>query len=304
MSGEDHDYLPPVEDFEGALADLPEDGAMAVVSDQWGGRDALLDHAEEYLDQRAERTAIESALKPSESFPAVDELAFIEDCHLLFRREIGGFDALERFISSVVRGEGRVITTWNAIAWVYLTRTLGIDDAFDAVHTVSRLDREQAAALLAETKGVEDPEESLDTDRSETPPPVADDGLLTRLRWRFRRQYRGTVVKTELEGLVDDARGNPLAIQRVYEARTTDGIETPLSGFDLDYDESYLLWLVAANESVSTDVLENLTWSDPARMLSKLERQGAIRLEDDTATIAPVAFGTVLNHLERRRLVW
>lgn len=297
----DISYIPEIEPFESSLEALPDAGTLAIVSDPWGGRKALRDHAEEYLDERPERVAVDSPLNPPSQIPK-GGLAVIEDCHNMYRREIGGFDALRRFIGMISTTETRTITTWNAFAWNYLASSMAIADAFDVIYSVPRLDVEHARTLLQDTFDIEDPETALDTDEEMVPPSVDD--TIDRIRWRIRMGYRGSVVKSRLEGLLDDSAGNPEAICRIFHAKRENADEPIRGSLDLTYDESYLLWLLASNEGLDRDRLATLIDGRLETKLSKLSNMGIIRRTDQEIVLDPIAFGPVSNHLERRRLVW
>lgn len=298
---EDHLPLPSTtETFEGHFDDLAELETVAIISQPWGGRMSLLDHVEGYLGASA------THLNPSHPDDDVSiperGLVFVEDCHHLYHRKIGGYDAVDALTHEIAGSRATVFTSWNTYAWSYITQATDIDGVFDLVFEIPPLTTGQAAVLLRNAIDAENPEEQLEAYAENAP--INTEDRLKLWRHKLRRFYRGSSLAGYLEGLVSDAGGNPRAVRRLYEQRVEKAVDGRPGGFDLTYDESYLLWLVLSNETVRMETLAEITGNEVDIALGKLARQDAITIDTGTVSIRPEAFGDVVSHLTRRRLIW
>ncbi len=82
-------------------------------------------------------------------FDDVDaEILFVEDCQHLYRRQIGGFEALDAFLREIPSRDTLVVTSWNQYAWEYLEAVRATDRTFPLVITVPSLDRDEMATSI------------------------------------------------------------------------------------------------------------------------------------------------------------
>jgi hypothetical protein len=293
----DSEHVPPPETVAAFEDSLDTADTVAVIAAPWSGRDTLLDRAGE-RDGTTERVSLGRTDEPR-ALPDVEHV-LVADCHRLYRRALGGFDRLESFSDEVATTDRTVVTTWNAAAWAYLDATTSVAAAFDEVFEVSPLDVDQTERLLVETADTDDPETELAAYAEYAP-----DGELSleHARGRLRRLHRGTVVD-HLEGLVEDAAGNPRTIRTLFECRTERGIDGRPGAPDVGYDASYLLWLVLTNEGLSVAELARRADQSVTGDLASLTRQGVASVEDGHVTVPAEAFSDVRSHLDGRQLLW
>lgn len=291
-----------VEEFNEWFDEQSKRATLAIVAQPWSGRSALLESASYEVSGDATRLSLEPPADTPVSVPDSSSL-FIENCHYLFHRDIDGFDRLEAFLRESARTETLVLTAWNEYAWQYLTAVTDVEQFVDDVFTLPTLTADDAAIVISQETGVGDPDEALETyaDSVDSPEP---ENVRSRLQTAIRRRYRGSVVESHLDGLVADGAGNPAAICRLFEYRTGYRENGPPSELSLTYDESYVLWLVFSNERLDEQTLESLTDESIDGILSTLFRQQLLERDGGHVMVRPEAFGSVLSHLERRRLVW
>lgn len=294
----DEDYIPRTETVEAFEECLDRADTVAVVAAPWSGRDALLDRAAELSDD-VERVTLDAPVEESPPLPD-SECVLVENCHHLYRRGIDGFAPLDQLCRAVATTRGTVVTSWNRTAWSYLAATTTVTQAFDEVFEIPPLSSDEAEALLLATTDTEDPEAELAAYAEYPPTP---ESRADWVRLRLRRLYRGTVVD-HLDGLVEDAAGNPRTIRTLFTYRTKRGIDGRPGAPDVGYDSSYLLWLVLSNERISVEELASLAGRPVEADLASLARQGVVTRSGGDLTIPSEAFGDVLAHLERRRLAW
>ena len=294
----DEGYIPQPEAVEAFEDCLDRADTVAVVAAPWSGRNALLDRAVE-REGTTERVSLDGPVEESLTLPSAERV-LVEDCHHLYRRTIDGFGHLDRFCRDVASTDTTVVTTWNETAWSYLEAATTVTQAFDEVFEIPPLGPDEAEALLLATTDTTDPEAELAA-YAEYPPTPESRAEWARLR--LRRMYRGTVVDY-LDGLVEDAAGNPRTLRTLFTCRTERGIDGRPGSPDVGYDASYLLWLVLSNESISVEELATRAGRPVETDLASLARQGVVTVANGDVTIPPEAFGNVLAHLERRRLVW
>jgi hypothetical protein len=294
----DDEYIPPAETVEAFEDCLDGADAVAVVAAPWSGRDALLDRAGE-REGATERVSLDGTVEESPALPDTERV-LVADCHHLFRRAVDGFAPLEAFCRDVVTTDTAVVTTWNATAWAYLDDTTSVTAAFDEVFEVPPLGTEQAETLLFETTDTGDPEAELAAYAEYTP---ERELTIEYAREKLRRLYRGTVVDY-MEGLVEDAAGNPRTIRSLFECRTERGIDGRPGNPDVAYSASYLLWLVLVNEGLGVGELAGLAGQSVETDLASLARQDVVTVENRQVTIPAAAFGDVRSHLDGRRLLW
>jgi len=296
MPGVDAECIPPAETVEAFEDCLDSTDTVAVVAAPWSGRTALLERA-------GEREGRTESVSPGEAEPRVlpdAERVLVADCHRFFRREVDGFDRVESLSRAVAGTDAAVVTGWNATAWAYLDETTEIAAAFDEVFEVPPLGADQAERLLFETTDTDDPETELAAYAEYTPD---REFSFEYARTKLRRLYRGTVVD-HLEGLVEDAAGNPRTLHSLFECRTRRGVDGRPGAPDVAYSASYLLWLVLANEGLGVEELAGRVGQPVETDLASLARQGVVRVAADGVTIPAEAFGDVRSHLNGRRLLW
>lgn len=95
---------------------IAQDGIAGTLGEAMGcGRSAAMDDLLKVINETDKR------------------VVFLENCHNLFVRRVGGFDALFdlHHLLSFSRGKVFWVTQWSPFAWYYLDKTIGFNDFFD-----------------------------------------------------------------------------------------------------------------------------------------------------------------------------
>lgn len=311
------------EQLDALDAAVTEDGFpnIAVMSDPFGGRDAFIDHAEALCeDKTVERITLDSLGTTPESFGLDDnDVVLVEDCQYLFRRRIGGFDALEAFAQEAASAETTVVTSWNSYAWDYLMNTKHLDQLFSHQLAVPKLSPETMQSYLRERVAYDDV--SFVDDRDEEP-------VISRGHWSlnlgryspsvpYPRVNLGaidtdeqSVEETVMQAITDRSDGLPGVATAVWDASIEDdqiGPNRIVDGFgnvDIDETTAYALRTVLMNGAIQEDALETVIEQHAVRRVLREMAQHELVTIDDAVRLNPLALKTVRKELERRRLLW
>jgi len=124
-----------IANIQTAIADF-ESGRnlnVAIISEPYAGRTALLNEIEKMNLQKVTRFSFSSIVKNKDEIilPGQSKrIVLIDDCQFLYSRKIGGFDVLEYFLNLVSNPSILFITTWNLYSWKYLDEVLNIGKIF------------------------------------------------------------------------------------------------------------------------------------------------------------------------------
>jgi len=311
------------------------DSNVAVVSDPFGGRGALLDYAGELLGEDARRVSLSSILTDEVELPEIptDRALLLEDCHYVYRRSVGGFDVLEAFLERLAMTNTLVVTSWNRYSWQYLSAVRRIDEAFPLTITLPPLSAEQIEAVIeAHVDGVL-PEfvdtgeagriKTLDIVRYPVGLPggrtVAVPILRPDLAWLASWSANGDAESIEAvvyETLRRLSHGNPGIATSLWDRsvrENADGptiapayIDDPVTDCSVISDEAaFLLWAVVAMESVDRTQLTAMLDQDAiGTEIQTLANKGILTVEEDSVTLTTAGLHPAVAELERRRLVW
>jgi len=320
------------EAIETAIADH-QDGTsanVAVTSEPFAGRDILLTYAEELLGDAVERlrfapTAAEGERPRIPDAPAV----ILDDCHYLYRREIGGFDALNYLLEEIAVSDTLFLTSWNRYSWAYLAAVKDVDDSFPVEVPIPPLTAGQVEALLTANYEVPTFVDTGQAGRIKTIQvervPVGLPGsrklslpfVTPNPEWvsSWRQDDDEKIRAVVYEKLRRVSHGNPGLVTTFYEeaVRETDSgpeiapayVEDPIGELVLDDDTAFLALLVVSFEELSWDALSQMM-PDAAveTALQQLDNQGLVDVEDGVISLAPGGLHAAVEHLQRRRLVW
>jgi hypothetical protein len=319
------------ESIEQAIADH-QDGTsanVAVVSEPFAGRDILLTYAEELLGDAVERLRFAPTAAVGERPQIPDAPAIIlDDCQYLFRRQIGGFDALDRLLEEIAVSDTLFLTSWNRYAWAYLASVRDVADSFPVEIRIPPLTAAQIEALLRENYGPEMPtfvdtgeagriktiavervSVGLPGGRSATIPiPTPNPEWVT--SW-FQRDADEGIEAVVYEKLRRLSHGNPGLVTTFWEAAVRDGtiapayVEDPISAPQLDDESALLALLLVTFERLPWDVLSEMMPGDGVETsLQRLETQGIVDVDDGEVSLEPAGVHGTVEHLRGRRLLW
>ncbi|WP_435333271.1 hypothetical protein [Haloarchaeobius sp. TZWWS8] len=318
------------EAFESALSDADGGtrGAIAVLSEPFGGRERFLDVAADKFGERATRIRCGPTMECSRGLDLGDgDVVIVDDCQHLFVRRIGGFDGFDRFLRQVATFDGLVVTSWNTYSWDYLVAVKDLERTFPTQIRLGHLDREYLQVfLLAENDDV--PELVDDRGSIAEPLLVRRDYPLSFGRDRklhlpyvvpnvdeiVRRVTKndGEPVETLFfERLTQVADGNPGVARYLWEERISDGrlefsaLREPDGELGLDYDTAFLLQVLLTKERISYDELYDVVaHPDLDRALGQLVRQQVLTVDGDLVELRPATLKQLVESLERRRIIW
>lgn len=269
---------------------------VAVVSDPYGGRNAVADEAEEYTlgVERVSFSSVAEADGYEMSFGG--QVCVVEGCRYLYTRRVDGFAPVKSFLQTVVESDATFVTTWNSYAWSYAAQATEVDDIFDDVRVPS-LSSAEIAELLSSDYDISE----FLTDYEEV---TADESPSLRERLPFERLRFGIEEASDnvFEKISGMSRGNPGVARAVFESRSWQTDDEPL---DLSYDDAFALYVVVSKERVSRDVLRRVVSPDSLETsLRKLSDSGVVGFDGDKVVLRPQRFADAVSYLERRRLVW
>lgn len=302
---------------------------VAVVSDPFGGREAVIDALASRLDGPTERIQYESTVDPEDvPDPATVDTLVIEDAHYLYSRRIGGFEALREFIEGLVGSDTHVVTSWNRHSWHYLREIRGVDDLIDHCVMIPSLGVpelrdfltarfgpdlpefvDRGSAGRVKTFAVESAPISLPVGGTlEVPRPSVNPAWIA--SWSAPDEDR-SIERVVYEKIARVAEGNPGVAEAIWERGVRDGelapgdIEDPAVDSTLDDDAVFLLWNLAAFESLGRESLHEVvgTGQLDAR-IHELAARDLISVDGDRASLVPHALPATVSVLEREGLLW
>jgi hypothetical protein len=134
----------------------------------------------------------------------------------------------------------------------------------------------------------------------------------------LKRKLYSKDIKTDISAeqqvfqqLRDVSKGNPGIAKAIWQASHLDkdigamDIIKPQFKIDLDYERSFLLYLILSMDSISVGELNEIETIDldVAIMLHELEKLGLISMQGDLCRIRPEALYSVEDHIRSLRLV-
>lgn len=332
----------PVEDFGEPLSEqfeaveaavegyrVGETSNVAVVAEPFAGRSALLDYAESVLDgETVERHSLsEPVVGGLPRFGDADAYV-VEDCHYLYRRAIGGFDALTSFVQRMARTDALFVTSWNRYAWNYLVAVRDIERVFPAVVQVPDFAAEELADVIESIFGPDLPDyvehgseghiKSVQWVRH----PVALWGErsagvpVPRPNPEYIRSWTSHTTERDTRAIIFEkirraSAGNVGVAADLWARSVRDGeiatgyVDVLDPTFHLDDGDALVLRAILAMEEIPRGALARTIPDVPIdAVLQHLVEQDLVEVEDDTVMLAPQGLRSAVEELERRRLVW
>ncbi|WP_338738184.1 hypothetical protein [Haloplanus salilacus] len=319
--------VPPVEvdgDAEGLADTLADsDGTVAVVSDPFFDREAVLDHARSALD--ATRVRLGPAAETG-SVPGFDDgPVVVDDCHHLYARRVGGFDPIDRVLDRLASSSCRVVTSWNRYSWNYLCAVRELDDAFRHVVTLPSLSAERIGATIRDREGALP---AFEHPPGEQAPPVTTATYEVPIPRRDPASIRLPVVDVDyvaawlgdrdrpgpeelvFQRLARLSNGNPGVAAAVWDACvdgdavTPTDLDLPVERADPGDDAATVLGVVVAKGAVTREELRAVVPGVSLdRTLGTLVDRGFVET-GGAVTLCPNGLPSALALLDRRRWLW
>jgi hypothetical protein len=301
---------------------------LAVVSDPFYGESELMDRVEGMIEDVCIRINARSLIRNFEFLDATPKrIVIVEEAHRLYRRKIGGFDAMDRFLNMLHTSDRLFITTWNSASWRYLDEVLGLGRHFPQKISLSKMTEDEIREmLLSDYEEVEltflggEEEEALKifnrAGRKKTlmghsleiPYAVVD---VRSIKSRLDRSEKKPPEDVFFDKLARISDGNPGVAEHLWKEaldypKVKDTLRDPAS-IDLNRDESFALSVVLSMGSIEisylSEVLEPLDLS-AERIASLLEERGFVSWDGEVVAMRAEALKGALEHLRRLRLVW
>lgn len=295
VSSRAKDHDPLFEDEYERLKEALDTGTnAALVSEPYGGREALLGVLSSYAD--GERLlSFDSVADAEGSIPDGAGVYLVEGCRYLYTRRIGGFEPLKDFVEAVAASEATVVASWNTYAWSYARHATGIDDVLGEEVVLPSLSAPRIAEMLASEYDVSEFESDLEETREEGESLV--DRLPAEIRFRLEKRSKNTFEKISA-----CSGGNPGIARSVFEGRTW---EKEAYKAELSYEDSFALLIVLTKEEVERGVLEEVVSPRSLeKSLRRLSDAGYVETNGDLVTLRPEHLVDTVELLERRHLVW
>lgn len=303
---------------------------LAIISDPFYGESELMDRVEGMIEDVCIRINAQSLIQSLETLKdSPGKIVIVEEAHRLYRRTIGGFDAMNRFLNMLLFSDRLFITTWNSASWRYLDEVLGLGRHFPQKVSLSKMKTDEIREMLL--SGYEEGELTfLEGERGdeekrkilkwagrkkalmghslEIPYPMVDVGSI---RSRLDRSEKKSPDEVFFEKLARISDGNPGVAELLWKEaldypEVRNALKDPPS-IDLSREESFALSIVLSMGSAKlaylSDVLEPLGIS-AQNIANLLEERGLVSIDGEVASMRAEALKSALEHLRRLRLVW
>lgn len=307
---------------------------IAIISEPFSGKTTIIDAIEKMNPQKATRLSFSSIVKSKEEIKIPEDskrVVIIDDCNFLYERKIGGFEILEYFLRSVVSSNKIFITTWNLYSWNYLDEVLNIGDFFPVQIKLPKLTKDQIKESILsmheanEIKFEEDvafEKEKVFEPRKFTIsikplekkihiPYYKLNYSLLKVRL-LQKEERVGIEELIFEKIQRISNGNPGVSKIIWNKSLEYPIIKPSKindvsfNIDLDYKESFVLFLILSMKSINSDELSEILGPDfqVDKIIFRLSNQGLIAVDDISCNIKPEALKSIVDFLKKLRLVW
>jgi len=307
---------------------------VAIIAESFAGKTTLVNEIEKMNPEKVTRLSFSSIVKNNEDIKIHENskrIVIIDDCNFLYERKIGGFEIMEYFLRSVVSSSNIFITTWNLYSWNYLDEVLNIGDFFPVQIKLPKLTKDQIKEIILsmhetnEIKFEEDvafEKEKVFESRKFTisikplektiniPYFIINYSLLkVRL---LKKEERVAVEDIIFEKLHRISNGNPGVAKIVWKKSLEYPIIKPSKikeesfNIELDYKESFILFLILSMKSINNDELLEILGHDfqVDKIIFRLSNQGLIAVDDISCIIKPEALKSIIEFLKKLRMVW
>jgi len=307
---------------------------IAIIAEPFAGRTTLLNEIEKMNQYKVTRLLFSSIVKNIDDVKLSEQskrIVLIDDCQYLYERKIGGFEILECFLRSVVSSSKIFITTWNLYSWNYLDEVLNIGDFFPVQIKLPKFTKDQIKEFILsmheanEIKFEEDvafEKEKVFEPRKFTisikplektiniPYFIINYSLLkVRL---LKKEERVGIEDMIFEKIHRISNGNPGVANIIWKKSLEYPIIKPSKikdesfNIDLDYKESFVLFLILSMKSINNDGLSEMLGRDfqVDKIIFRLYNQGLIAVDDVSCIIRPEAMKSIVEFLKKLRLVW
>lgn len=329
-------FLDEIAKIQTAIADFEcgQNLNIAIISEPFSGKTTILDAIEKMNPEKVTRLSFSSIVKSKEDIKIPENskrVVIIDDCNFLYERKIGGFETLEYFLRSVVTSSNIFITTWNLYSWNYLDEVLNIGDIFPVQIKLPKFTKDQVKeSILSKYEANEIKfEEDVEFEKEKVFEPRKFTISIKPLEKNINIPYyklnysllKDRLLKKEervgIEELIFEkiqriSNGNPGVAKIIWNKSLEYPIIKPSKindvsfNIDLDYKESFVLFLILSMKSINSDELSEILGPDfqVDKIIFRLTNQGLIAVDDISCNIKPEALKSNVDFLKKLRLVW
>ncbi len=343
MPGEFIGYKDEIEKIEENIMHFGSGPAanIAIISGPYAGKTTFMDNLYYRFPLMSARIKIPAEWKSYEdhvrSLNRVREnIIFIDDCHLLYQRRVGGFEIMEKFLDHIAtHPEHLFITSWNSFSWNYLSEVLHVEKHFPCQIYLSRFEKEEirfvlmspydTGEIIFETGDKNTIERFLVFDKypihiknigkTINIPFFKLDFSLLRSMIEEKLQHEGKERKKTPEDMAfirirDISSGNMLLAQMVWNKSLhnstvkVDEIYSPSFEAELDYDTTFIGFLILSMGRITQDGLEDAIGDeiDVTRSLAILRKYELIDTKDRICSVNPEAIRYIGSLAEHARM--
>ena len=263
------------------------------------------------------------------NFYSNQDIIMMQNCQYLFSRKCCGFAILEEFLDILFSSNKMYITGWNKFAWNYLKEISNIESMFQVIITVPELNSKTIMNLIM--SDVSDKVTFIDDRVSEDKKFICFEECLIRMplsnkevniseiKFNFnalkRKKNNKTMEDIQKEAFMDIttlAGGKYDVARKIWKKSLKDGevrlsrIPQPSEVEISDIDELFILGNILAMDGIDFDELSSIVKNDSLlkQKLYNLVNKGLIEDSDRFYKIYPEAVNSVIDELEKNRMVW
>jgi hypothetical protein len=307
---------------------------IAIIAEPFTGRTTLLNEIEKMNRYKVTRLSFSSIVKNIDDVKLSEQskrIVLIDDCQYLYERKIGGFEILECFLRSAVSSSHLFITTWNLFSWNYLDEVINIGKFFPVQIKLTKFTKYQIKEfILSRYKENEIKfEEDVAFEKEKVFEPRKYAVTIKPLEKTFNILYfkinynilKVRLLKKEERVAIEDiifekihhiSNGNPGVVKIIWQKSLEYPIIKPSKikdesfDIDLDYKESFFLFLILSMRSIKKEELSEIVGLDfeVDKKIFQLSQQGLIVTKDGSCTLKPESLKSIIEFLKKSRLVW
>lgn len=306
---------------------------IAIISEPFAGRTTLLNEIERITTHKVTKLPFSAIVKNENDLMFTENsrrIVMIDNCQFLYMRKIGGFNILEEFFKSIASSNSLFITTWNIYSWNYLDEVINISRFFPIQLKLPRLTTDETKELILsgykedELKFIDDVEYETKRLINFFKYPVTIKSLEKTINIPFfkinfnllkfsltRKEEKKKAEEIIFEMIERGSDGNHGVAKIIWEK----SLEYPTikSSFirdlsfkiELDYSESFILYIILSMESIKKEELVEITGETHIdEILYRLSQQGLITVDQGYCKIKPEALKSSVEFLKKSRMVW
>jgi hypothetical protein len=313
---------------------------VAIIAEPLGGKTTLINEIEKLNINRTTKIAFTEIVQDKEKILLPDNakrIVLLDNCHFLYMRKPEGFGIFYEFLDMVSSQNRIFVTTWNIYSWKFLDEAFGLGKYFPIQILIPALEKENVLLMTLNRyregeiifdNGIES-EEVPAFYVSEYPFDIAPLGKrivipIPKINISYfkklllgdkkeKKEEEETAEHRVFEKIYLESKGNPGIALRVWEL----GLDYPhispesigqfFYDIELEHEEAFVLCLILSYQGLKkteiAEIIDSALRADEI-IFRLLNRELIFEGEDNSFRIRPEALRSVIEYLERLRLVW